>query len=288
MSNPSGKNPFENEAFTGETFKGWVKPGPAPAGGPPPEPGETLDPLSGRWGIYQYEKGHRYSTDDLLTAWYATAWCPSPQRVLDLGSGISSIALMTAWKVPGAHFTTIEAQEQSFKLAQKSVAYNGVQNRFRMYHGDLRHDILAEDKKFDLVMACPPYWPVGHRTPAQHSQAAPARLEVRGDISDYCRITRRHLGAGALFVVTFPFDQMARVKKSAEQNDLGIIRYRPVHFKEGKPESLGLFAMVKKSDVPDYLWLKPWMEPPLVIRLANGQSHPEYMAIKLSMGFPPW
>jgi hypothetical protein len=31
----------------------------------------------------------------------------------------------------------------------------------------------------------------------------------------------------------------------------------------------------------------PWVEPPLVIRCADGRVHPEYSAVKLSIGFPP-
>ncbi len=30
-----------------------------------------------------------------------------------------------------------------------------------------------------------------------------------------------------------------------------------------------------------------WVEPPLVIRAADGSVHPEYAAVKLSIGFPP-
>jgi hypothetical protein len=30
-----------------------------------------------------------------------------------------------------------------------------------------------------------------------------------------------------------------------------------------------------------------WVEPPLIIRSASGAIHPEYAAVKLSVGFPP-
>jgi hypothetical protein len=62
-------------------FKGWAKPGPVPPGGLLPHvdvpPGETLDALSGYFRIYQLRKGHRFSTDDLIVAWYGTTWAPS-------------------------------------------------------------------------------------------------------------------------------------------------------------------------------------------------------------------
>ena len=48
------------------SYKGWTRPGPRPPAGPGPEPGETLDHWCGHFRIFQYEKGHRCSTDDLL------------------------------------------------------------------------------------------------------------------------------------------------------------------------------------------------------------------------------
>ena len=62
------------------TFKGWTKPGPVPPGAasPPDVAGdESLDAISGHFRIFQLRKGHRFSTDDVLTAWYGTAWAPS-------------------------------------------------------------------------------------------------------------------------------------------------------------------------------------------------------------------
>ena len=33
--------------------------------------------------------------------------------------------------------------------------------------------------------------------------------------------------------------------------------------------------------------VQTWAEPPLVIRTSTGAVHPEYVAVKLSFGFPP-
>ena len=87
-------------------FKGWFKPGPVPPGetgaGPALEPGETLDAIAGRFRVFQLAKGHRFSTDDVLTAWYGTTHCPRAERVLDLGSGIGTVGMIAAWRLPGA------------------------------------------------------------------------------------------------------------------------------------------------------------------------------------------
>src|SRR5258705_5605384 len=132
----------DSTPMTEPTFKGWTKPGAIPPGalgdGPEVEPGETLDAISGHFRIFQLKKGHRFSTDDVLTAWYGTSWCPSARRVLDLGSGIGTVGMIAAWRLVGAHFVTIEAQEESIRLARKSVRWNGLQDRYEIRQGDFR------------------------------------------------------------------------------------------------------------------------------------------------------
>jgi hypothetical protein len=50
---------------------------------------------------------------------------------------------------------------------------------------------------------------------------------------------------------------------------------------------LGLFAMVRSTDLPEKMRDETWTEPELTIRTKNGEVHPEYRAVKLSFGFPP-
>src|SRR3954471_971551 len=97
-------------------FKGWAKPGIVPPGAhrtPEVPADESLDAISGHFRIFQLKAGHRFSTDDVLTAWYGSTWAPSATRVLDLGSGIGSVATIVAWRLPGAALVTIEAQPES-------------------------------------------------------------------------------------------------------------------------------------------------------------------------------
>src|SRR3954466_570043 len=84
-------------------FKGWAKPGFVPrASSTTTSADETLDAISGHFRIFQLRKGHRFSTDDVLTAWYGTSWAPSAGRILDLGSGIGSVAMIAAWRPAAA------------------------------------------------------------------------------------------------------------------------------------------------------------------------------------------
>jgi tRNA1Val (adenine37-N6)-methyltransferase len=269
-----------------EYYRGWRRPGPQPPGGVDPGEDETLDFLCGRFRIFQYAKGHRYSTDDVLTAWYGTTNAPRVDRACDLGSGIGSVALISAWRLPGATFCTVEAQDISIRLARKSVRFNGLESRFTLYHGDLRDEsILANEKPFDLVTGSPPYWPAGSATEAGHPQAIPARIEIRGSVADYAKTAARILAPGGLFAFVFPTVQLDRALEAVTGAGLILIRRRDVVFREGDPPLVTLFAASRAEDIPTTF--QAWHEPPLTIRRKDGSVDPEYSAIRLSFGFPP-
>ncbi|WP_243288026.1 tRNA1(Val) (adenine(37)-N6)-methyltransferase [Geothrix terrae] len=272
-------------------YKGWTRPGPVPPGGVEAEPGETLDGLCGRWRIFQLEKGNRFSTDDLVTAWYGTTWCPRAGRIADLGSGIGSVALMAAWRCPGAVVHTVEAQEASLRLARKSIRYNGQEARIIPHMGDLRDPALFEgEAPFDLVTGTPPYWPEGHRLPATHPQSVPARLEVRGSIADYAKAAARILAPGGIFACVFPNDQRDRALAALREAGLLCLHRREIVFKEGEPYGLDVFAAGRRQDYPGDFETRaqcPEVEPPILIRRADGSVDPAIAGVRLAVGFPP-
>ncbi len=294
-------------------FKGWAKPGIIPPGflaaaptadgsatAPPDgltagvslvvEPCETLDAISGHFRLFQLRAGHRFSTDDILTAWYGTSWCPSARTVLDLGSGIGTVAMISAWRLPGAKFVTIEAQAESVALARKSAQYNGLGDRYEIRFGDFREPgILAAGENFDLITGSPPYFALDAGVKSEHPQKLACRFELRGTIADYCAIAARHLTPGGFFACVFPLEsaQFARLLAAARTNDLVIVRQRPVVFREGDPPLIGLFGLMRAADLPAWFRSHSWTEPDLTIRTRDGKIHPEYSAVKLAIGFPP-
>jgi tRNA1Val (adenine37-N6)-methyltransferase len=275
----------------GTHFRRWARPGPLAPGAETPTdvpPDESLDAISGHFCLFQLRDGHRFSTDDVLTAWYGSTWVPTASAVLDLGSGIGSVGMVAAWRLPGATFVTIEAQDESVRLARKSAAYNGLGARYEIRHGDFREPgVLGIDECFDLVLGSPPYFPLGTGAEGDHPQKVQCRFEVRGDIGDYVRVAVPHLALGGLFACVFPSNQLARVERAAADANAVIVRRRPVVFREGDAPLVDLFAMMRATDLPEEMRQRTWVEPPLVIRSLDGQIHPEYAAVKLAFGFPP-
>jgi tRNA1Val (adenine37-N6)-methyltransferase len=278
---------------TDSHFKGWAKPGPLPPGlasGVVVESHETLDAISGHFRLFQLRDGHRFSTDDILTAWYGTSWAPTARTALDLGSGLGTVGMICAWRLPGAKFVTVEAQSESVALARKSARYNGVSDRYEIRAGDFRDAaILKPEEQFDLITGSPPYFPLGAGVESEHPQKLACRFELRGTIADYCSTAAKHLAPGGFFACVFPTEpaQLARVEAGANEAKLVIVRRRPVIFREGEPPLVGLFGLMRAEDLPEWFRGQTWVEPELIIRTRKGAIHPEYSAVKLTIGFPP-
>lgn len=268
----------------------WTPPGPVPPGDQSdpnllPGPDETLDAFAGHWRIFQLRDGHRYSTDDLLAAWYAVSACRdhglSPRRALDLGCGIGSVALFVAWSFPDLHMTGIEAQPVSASLARKSIRYNGVEDRFALHEGDLRTGVPAG--AFDLVTGSPPYWDPEAGTLSDRPQKAPCRFEQRGGVEDYCRAASAALAPHGRFALVMDGRQRERVLAGAQEAGLAILRIRDVIPREGK-EALMVLAVMGHAETATEA---PREEPPLLLRDRAGVRTEEFRAIRVMMGMPP-
>ena len=231
-----------------------MAPGPRAPGEPSreelwPEEGEDLCWLAGDWRILQRVEGHRWSLDDLATAWFAASQCERPLRVADLGCGIGTVLLFTAWRFPEAQCIGVEAQEMSAKMARRSIAWNGVEARCQVRDGDLRDPLsIPEGAVFDLVTGTPPYFPIGTGIESERAQCGPCRFEYRGGIEDYCAAAARLLAPGGVFVACEASGQAGRVEEAAARAGLIVEKWLDVIPREGKPPLVAVFSMRKKSE----------------------------------------
>jgi tRNA1Val (adenine37-N6)-methyltransferase len=182
----------------------------------------TCDAITADYRLWQRRGGHRTSLDDLATAFVASRARPRAERYLDLGSGVGSVLLMVAWRLPAAaSLTAIEAQSESFALLTRNVAGAGLSERATLLHGDLREAPPLE-APVELVTGTPPYLPVGTAVPSPDPQRAAARLELRGGVEDYVRAGARCLAATGALVVCAGGGADARVERAAREVELTI------------------------------------------------------------------
>lgn len=182
----------------------------------------THDAIAGTFRITQRKHGHRYSIDDVLTAHVAASARPEARRCLELGSGIGSVLLMLAYRLPSASFVAIEAQRNSFELLTRNIAQNQLGERVRALHGDLRALVAPELGTFELITGTPPYVPPGDATPSSDAQRAYARQEFRGGVEAYVVAAAQVLARDGLLVVCCDARRPDRVEQAALQCGLVI------------------------------------------------------------------
>lgn len=271
---------------------GWTAPGPRPAGDRGreelrPADGEELSFLTGDFRLFQPVRGHRWSMDDLVTAWVAAEAMGErpPARTLDLGCGIGSVLLMTAWRFPEARAVGIEAQPASAAMARRSIAWNGVEARVEVRDGDLRDAgaRFAGEAPFDLVTGTPPYFREGEGRISEVAQRAACRFEERGGVEAYASAAAPRLADGGTFVLCAGAFQAPRVRDGCAAAGLDVRDWLDVVPRAGKAPLVAVFTCGRAAGAPAF----PDAPRTLVVRDAAGAFTPAFLAVRAAMGFPP-
>jgi len=281
----------------------WKAPGPRPAGAMnrpdlAPRADEDLCFLSGDWRIFQRRSGHRWSVDDLVTAWVATrsGAAPYPALVVDLGCGIGTVLMLVAWRFPNIEAVGCEAQPHSAELARRSLMYNGAADRCTVLDGDFRQTALPRSA---LVTGTPPYFLRGHGVESESIQKAPCRFEHRGGVEAYMDAAARILLPGGRFVMCAAPVQAGRVLAHLASAGLCLKRRIDVLGRSGGrvrfsvyvfgpiPDASGanFKAAARSSDGRGTSALPPTES--ICVRDGNGQWTPEFARVREEMGLPP-
>jgi tRNA1Val (adenine37-N6)-methyltransferase len=237
--------------------------------------GEALsdDAIAGTFRVLQRVRGHRYSLDDLATAYEAARAVPDARRVLDLGCGLGSVLTMLAWKLPRARLVGLEAQEISLALVRRNIRRNGLTPRVALVHGDLRDEGVLDCARslggpFELVTGTPPYMPPGTATPSPDPQRAHARVELRGGVEAYAQAIARVLAPGGTALVCADARTPERAIDGARRAGLVCVAQRDVIPRAGTKGALfSVFTLRHAADAPDADVMRI---PPLVVRDAHG------------------
>jgi tRNA1Val (adenine37-N6)-methyltransferase len=251
-----------------------------------PGPHESLDLLAGSWRIFQLKRGHRFSTDDLVTAWRAAENAPDAVRLLDIGCGLGSVGLTTLYRLekrsgPPRTLVGVEAQQESAAMAKRTVRVNGLSDRVAIHHGDLRDSgVLPEDAKFDLITGSPPYIPLGKGLLSPVPQRAACRIELRGSVYDYCEAARRWLAPGGRFCFVMVAAD-PRTEDAPVQSGLAVLERYDIYFRDGRDPLICTMVCGHAEEFPEV----ERRTGRLVVRDLAGEWTPEYYRFRAEMGF---
>lgn len=237
------------------------------------------DRLIGDWHIYQRTGGHRTSTDDLITAWYAIHRRPTrPARYLDLGCGVGSVMLMVSHKLRPLLSQGVEAQAQSVSMAQRSIIelpkHSG---DLRIRHADFR-DLDFGGETFDLVTGSPPYFPLHAGVLPDDAQRRACRFEARGGVEIYLQTAARAMREGAAFYLVFQTRSSDRVLSAAAKQGLYLTGRADFLMRRDRAEPfLSVFEFARESTKAPHYFCCP-------VRDRDGEISAEYQAIRCELG----
>lgn len=251
-----------------------------------PALGELTDNfITKDFSVYQRLKGHRFSSDDVTTAYiayrHAEARGWEPDTIIDLGCGLGSVLIVLAWKFRNTTFWGVEAQAQSFALLQKNIARNGLNPRVHIKHGDLREDESVQwlPKNTRIITGTPPYFPIGTATDAVDEQRAYARMEYRGGVEAYMNTAAQLLSSDGVFTLCGDADAEKRVVTEAAKLGLHMISKTDFIARVGKAPLFSVWAL-------SYA-VSPFEFDTLTARDAQGEETHGAALLRIFAGFLP-
>ncbi|MBQ9685018.1 MAG: methyltransferase [Oscillospiraceae bacterium] len=127
----------------------------------------------------------RLGTDCVLLADFVNT--AGARRGIDLGCASGAAMLLLLSRTERLHMTGVELLPEAAECARENLAANALGTRGEVVTGDIReHRKLFRAGSFDLVVANPPYYPVGSGTLPANAERALARGELTCTLEELC------------------------------------------------------------------------------------------------------
>ena len=207
--------------------------------------GERLDDLQ-RDGlmIIQNPAWFCFGMDAVLLSAFASV--SDGSRVIDLCTGNGVIPLLLCARTKASHIDGIELQPDIADMAERSVRYNGLEERISIHTGDVKKATeIFKPATFDAVTVNPPYLKEngGLINPADHK--AIARHEIKLSLSDVIENAAKLLVSGGHFYMVHRPFRLAEIFVEMTENNLEPKRMRMVYPYADKEPNMVLIEGVR-------------------------------------------
>ncbi len=206
---------------------------------------ERLDDL-GRNGfcIWQNPSLFCFGMDAVLLSHFAEI--TDKAKVLDICSGNGIIPIMLRALDMGGSYTAIEYIKENVDLANKSIAYNHMEDVMTMIHGDITDEnLVLPERLYDVVTVNPPYMIGKHGLVNDFDAKAIARHEITCTLEDVVKFAAKYLRVhGKLYMVHRPF-RLPEIMNEMSKYHIEPKRMRLVYPYVDKEPNMVLIEAVK-------------------------------------------
>ncbi|MCA1032854.1 tRNA1(Val) (adenine(37)-N6)-methyltransferase [Bacillus timonensis] len=209
--------------------------------------------------IIQSPSVFAFSLDTVLLAKFV--YVPIQKgNLLDLCTGNGVIPLLLSKRTKGT-ITGVEIQERIHSMAERSIQYNGLEDRIKIIQGDIK-DMPKQlgFGKFDVVTCNPPYFPTPNRDEINENEhLAIARHEIFCTLEDVIRVSSQLVKQGGKVAFVHRPGRMLDILTLMRKYRIEPKRLQLVYPKVGNEANTLLIEGIKDGN-PDLKIL-----PPLIV-----------------------
>jgi len=207
--------------------------------------------------IIQSPSVFSFSLDAVLLARFAYVPLQHSGRIVDICAGNGAIPLFLSART-NATITAVELQERLANMAERSVRYNGLENRIQIINDDVI-GIAAKIgfEKYDTVTCNPPYFPAHEASEKNLSEhLAIARHEICLTLEQAIQSASELLKQGGKAAFVHRPGRLLDIVTAMRANRLEPKRIQFIYPKEGKEANTLLIEAIKDGK-PDLKVLPP-------------------------------
>ncbi len=237
------------------------------------KPGERLDDLQIKgYEIIQHPGRFCFGMDAVLLSSFAKV--KKGERALDLGTGTGILPILLEAKNEGSYYAGLEIQEESARMARRSVEHNHLQEKVEIITGDIKEAgrLFGRDS-FDVITTNPPYMIGSHGLKNENEALYIARHEALCTLDDILRESVKVLKPkGRFYMVHRPF-RLPEILAKMSEHRIEPKRMRLVHPYIEKEPNMVLIEGLRDG--------KPRMqiEPPLIVYEKSGEYTGELLEV---------
>jgi tRNA1Val (adenine37-N6)-methyltransferase len=212
-----------------------------------------------------------FGTDAVLLADFA--FPKKGVRIVDLGTGTGILPLLLYGRQKEITVDAVEIQDKLCRIAQRSMALNGVEENIHIWKGDIKNAYELLGGGYDMVITNPPYDKVTAAIPRLAESHFIARFESMVTLHDICDAARKLLRSGGKLYMIHRASRLAEIFSELRACMLEPKELRFIHSYATREADRVLICAAKDGKSALRVW------PPLVVHCEDGSETEEVKKI---------